>query len=83
MLANRRSLRLPFETRRMAVQEYGILVLRLCAQDERRLGDSDAYDYTQIALRVKLALPLIEEYLAEFPGGEAEKLLGKMKSVLD
>lgn len=70
MLENRKHLRLPREAWKRAALEYGILVLRIVAQDARRLGIfyKEAEGYAPL----RAALPYIEEYTAENPGDEVE-----------
>lgn len=81
MLENRKKLVPTHEVWKTAALEYGILALRLVAQNARRLGLS--YKASQGALPVKLARPYVEEYVAAHPGDEVETaVLKDMKMVI-
>lgn len=81
MLENRKKLVLTREVWKTAATEYGILTLRLVAQNARQLGPS--YTASQGALPVRIAMPYIEEYIAAHPGDEVETaILKDMKMVI-
>ena len=85
MLSHRKELRMPRETWEYATQEYGILSLRISAQLARKYNDWSGFaDYVYEAeYPVYEALPYVEEYCAQHPGGVVDKeVLGDMKHII-
>jgi hypothetical protein len=83
MVSHKKQLRLPQEPWAYATQEYGILALRLSAQEarahERWLG-RDGYES---GWPVYEALPYVEAFVKEHPGDVLETdVLGDMKELL-